>query len=452
MPIAANARLAPDSFAELVAELTPAVVSVASTRGPVTANTPSRGEMPQFPPGSPFEKFFNRPGGVPGTGPVPERRALGSGFIIDQDGYVITNNHVIDGAKSIDVTLHDERSFNAILVGTDPDTDLALLKIDAEEALPYVKFGDSDTAKVGNWVLAIGNPFGLGNTVTAGIISARSRIINAGPYDDFIQTDAPINRGNSGGPLFDINGTVIGVNTAIFSPNGGNVGIGFAVPANMVALVADQLRANGQVSRGWLGVQIQNVTPDIAESLDLVDASGALVSDVVEGSPADLAGILAGDVIHDFAGQTVNDARTLSRLVAHFKIGQSALISLFRQGREVEIDLEISERKNVVAEASISGPLGMALTELSDELRHRYQIGEDTTGVVVQRVLPDSFAGNAGIRVGDVLLSVNRTPVSRPSDVAVQVEVARKEKRKTILLLIDRQGQRLFTAAPLNVA
>ncbi len=323
---AAIARPAPDSFADLAAKLLPAVVNISSTTEVKTASGP---DMPMFPPGSPFEQFFkdfmnrHRPGGGGGSDQQPppdERRmqSLGSGFIIDASGLVVTNNHVIEGADEITVTLQDNTSLKATVVGRDTAGDIALLKVHSDKPLPALQFGDSTAMRIGDWVLAIGNPFGLGGTVTAGIVSARGRDIHEGPYDDFIQTDAPINRGNSGGPLFNMDGQVIGINTAIYSPSGGSIGIGFAIPANMAKMDVDQLRQFGHPRRGWLGVRIQEVTPDIAESLGLHPSSGAMVAGVNPNGPADKAHLRNGDVILQFNNQDVKDMRALPRIVADF--------------------------------------------------------------------------------------------------------------------------------------
>jgi len=322
-PPAAEARGAPDSFADLAARLLPAVVNV-STSQTVQQRQQSGPEMPMFPPGSPFEQFFkdffNRqrpPGNRNESQPrAPERRAqsLGSGFVIDPEGLIVTNNHVIDGADEISITLQDNTTLKASVVGRDESTDLALLRVKPDKPLPYVEFGDSDAARVGDWVLAIGNPFGLGGSVTAGIVSARGRDINSGPYDDFIQTDAAINRGNSGGPLFNMDGKVVGINTAIYSPSGGSIGIGFSIPSKLAQNVVNQLRNYGQARRGWLGVRIQQVTPEIAESLGLKEPTGAMIAGVNEGGPADKAKIRNGDIVLKFNGQEVKNMSALPRI------------------------------------------------------------------------------------------------------------------------------------------
>ena len=332
VPAVAAGGPGPDGFADLAARLLPAVVNVSTTQ---TLKKEDMPDMPQFPPGSPFDEFFKdfmeRQKGQDAT---PRKvTALGSGFIIDPSGLVVTNNHVIDDAEQITVILHDTQAFKAKIVGRDTKADLALLKIEVPTKLPFVQFGDSDGARVGDWVIAIGNPFGLGGTVTAGIVSARARDINAGPYDDFIQTDASINKGNSGGPLFNMKGEVIGINTAIFSPSGGSIGIGFSIPSNEAKPVLADLQKYGKTRRGWLGVRIQSVTPDIAESLGLKEQKGALVAGTTPDGPAEKAGIKAGDVILTFDGKDVVDMRRLPRIVAETGIDKDVDVQLWRGGK-----------------------------------------------------------------------------------------------------------------------
>jgi len=337
----AFARGAPDSFADLAEKLLPAVVNVSSTQSAQSAKNGPPGQsgpdIPMFPPGSPFEQFFKdflnrgRPGGQQGEGPPrPERRAqsLGSGFIIDAYGLVVTNNHVIEGADEVSVILQDNTTLKAEIVGRDETGDIALLKVKADKPLPTVDFGDSNVSRVGDWVLAIGNPFGLGGTVTAGIVSARSRDIRQGPYDDFIQTDAAINRGNSGGPLFNMDGKVIGINTAIFSTSGGSIGIGFSIPSNMARTIVMQLKDFGHPRRGWLGVRIQQVTPELADSVGLKDTSGAMVAGVTDGGPAEKSKIKGGDIILKFDGQDVKDMHALPRIVAETDVGKKVKVLL----------------------------------------------------------------------------------------------------------------------------
>ena len=462
-PAPAYARAAPESFADLAAKLLPAVVNISSSQT-VTANRGGPGagpELPLFPPGSPFEQFFkdflnrNRPGGQGGGDrPAPERRmqSLGSGFIIDSSGLVVTNNHVIDGADQITVTLQDNTTLKATVVGRDETGDIALLKVKPDKSLPAVQFGDSDAARVGDWVVAIGNPFGLGGTVTAGIVSARGRNIHQGPYDDFIQTDAAINRGNSGGPLFNMDGQVIGMNTAIYSPSGGSIGIGFSIPANMVKNVVAQLKDFGHPRRGWLGVRIQQVTPDIAESLGLKDATGAMVAGVNDGGPADKAKIHNGDIILRFNNQEVKDMHALPRVVADSEVGQSVPVVLWRDGKEVTVQATLAEKPDDTQQAAaeskskpeVTKPtdfaaLGLKLSAITPELKDKFQLNADQKGVVITDVSPNGPASDRGLKPGDVVVEVQQGEVTSPADVQKRVDAVKKENRKSVLLLIQRQ-------------
>ncbi|QQP90391.1 DegQ family serine endoprotease [Skermanella sp. TT6] len=461
---------APESFADLAQKLLPAVVNISTTQ-----NIPERRgagprpgpEMPQFPPGSPFEEFFrdffDRQGREQNA---PPRRAtsLGSGFVIDAEGLVVTNNHVIQDADEINVILQDDTNLKAELVGRDPKTDLALLRVKTDRKLTAVTFGDSDAMRVGDWVLAIGNPFGLGGSVTAGIISARARDINAGPYDDFLQTDASINRGNSGGPMFNMRGEVIGINTAIFSPSGGSVGIGFAIPSTLARSVVAQLKDFGRTRRGWLGVRIQGVTPEIAESLGLRSATGALVASVTPNGPAAEAGIQAGDVILTFDGKEVNEMRRLPRVVAETGVEEQVPVKLWRRGQEQTVrvkvgELEAAEESGILAavpdEPAPTAPesveaLGLKLTGITPELRQQFDINEQLRGVLVTEVAGNSSAAEKDLRPGDVIVEVGQEEVSTPQDVAAKVKAAKDANRKTVLLLIDRRGDLRFVA--LNVS
>ncbi len=461
----AYARSAPDSFADLAAKLLPAVVNISSTQSiQAKAGNPNAGpEVPLFPPGSPFEQFFkdflnrNRPGGKGGEAQPqqPEHRmqSLGSGFIVDPSGLVVTNNHVIDGADEITVTLQDNTSLKAKVLGRDETGDIALLQVKPDKPLPAVNFGDSDAERVGDWVLAIGNPFGLGGTVTAGIVSARGRDIRQGPYDDFIQTDAAINRGNSGGPLFNMDGEVIGMNTAIYSPSGGSIGIGFSIPANMVKSVVEQLKDFGHPRRGWLGVRIQQVTPDIAESLGLKDATGAMVAGVNDDGPADKAKIHNGDIILKFNGQDVKEMRSLPRIVADSEVGKSVPVVLWRDGKEVTVQAVLAEKPDDTQVASatstdkpapeqktteISG-LGLKLAPITQEMKDKFSLGADQKGVVITDVSPSSSAAERGLKAGDVIVEVQQGEVTSPADVQQKVDSVRKESRKSVLMLIQRQ-------------
>jgi len=479
-PDAAMARGAPDSFADLAARLLPAVVNVSSTQNAQqTAKAgpggPQAGpDIPMFPPGSPFEQFFkdflnrNHPG-QHGEAPVrPEHRAqsLGSGFIIDASGLVVTNNHVIDGADEISVILQDNTTLKAELVGRDETGDLALLKVKADKPLPTVAFGDSDAARVGDWVLAIGNPFGLGGTVTAGIVSARSRDIRQGPYDDFIQTDAAINRGNSGGPLFNMDGQVIGINTAIFSPSGGSIGIGFSIPSNMAKAIVMQLKEYGHPRRGWLGVRIQQVTPELAESVGLKDTSGAMVAGVTDSGPAEKAKIKGGDIILKFDGQDVKDMHALPRIVAETDVGKHVQVVLWRDGKEMSIDAVLDEKPSdeklasadsgakktpdaPSAERDLAG-LGMKVSPLTQALKDQFQIGPDQKGVVITGVTDGGVAAERGLKPGDVIVEVQQAEVASPDDVMKKVDAQRAQDRKSVLMLIQGQDGVRYVPLPLS--
>jgi serine protease Do len=378
---------------------------------------------------------------------------LGSGFIVDPAGYVVTNNHVIESASEIQVTTNDGVDHPAKLIGADPKTDLALLKIETTKPLPALQFGDSDSERVGDWVLAIGNPFGLGGTVTAGIVSARGRDIHQGPYDDFIQTDAAINRGNSGGPLFNMDGQVIGMNTAIYSPSGGSIGIGFSIPANLVKAVVAQLRDFGHPRRGWLGVRIQQVTPDIAESLGLKDASGAMVAGVNDGGPADKARIRNGDIILKFNNQDVKEMRSLPRIVADSEVGKQVPVLLWRDGKEVTVQATLDEKPDDVQKvAAIAGGekaqtqkptevsgLGVKIAPITQEMKDKFSLGGDQKGVVITDVAPNSSASERGLKAGDVIVEVQQGEVTTPADVQQKVDTVKKENRKSVLMLIQRQ-------------
>ena len=457
-------RDAPTSFAPLAKQLLPAVVNVQTTttlqaRGP---NRPDAPEIPQAPPGSPFEEFFrdflerNRPGGPRPNQPPRRAQSLGSGFIVDaKEGIVVTNNHVIDGADEINVVLQDNTTIKAELLGTDQRTDIAVLKIKTDHPLSQVDFGDSDTAQVGDWVLAIGNPFGLGGSVTAGIVSARGRDIRQGLYDDFIQTDAAINRGNSGGPLFDMHGKVIGINTAIYSPSGGSIGIGFSIPANLARNIVAQLRTGGQVRRGWLGVNIQQVTDDIAESLGLKGgARGALVARAQDDGPAAKAGIRAGDIILKFNNQDVQEMRNLPRIVAETAVNSEVPVLLWREGKEQTVQVKVSEIPADQQQASTgNAPAQPALVELegtgmkvaavTPELRERFSIAPDAKGVVVVEVAPGSPAADRGITAGDRVVEVQQERVNTPQELKAKLDDLRKQNRPSALMLVEgAQGQR----------
>ncbi len=461
--VAASAREAPASFSDLAERLLPAVVNISTTQ---TIKNPERiPEMPQFPPGSPFEDFFKeffdrqmRPDASP-------RRAtsLGSGFIIDQAGLVVTNNHVIADADEITVTLHDDSVYKATLVGRDTKTDLALLKIDpGKKQLVAVGFGNSDASRVGDWVVAIGNPFGLGGTVTAGIVSARARDINAGPYDDFLQTDASINRGNSGGPMFNMDGEVIGINTAIFSPSGGSIGIGFAIPSSLAKPVVEDLKKYGKTRRGWLGVRIQSLDQELAESMGLPESRGALVASVNEGSPAAKAGIKAGDIILRFDGKDVNEMRKLPRIVAETPINKSVPVEIWRDGKRQTISVAVGELLDEQPEqakapekpqANPGGQnvpgTGLSVTSLTPQLREKFGLDEETNGVVVIDV-KDGPAAEKGMKAGDVITEAGHKAVRTPADLIKLVEQARTAGQKFLLLRVETSQAPRYVALTLS--
>ena len=449
----ARARAAPDSFADLVDTLLPVVVNISTTQ--VVESPGGSQEFEEF-----FREFFER------RGEPPQRRresSLGSGFIIDSSGYIVTNHHVIEGADEITVLLHDGSSLEAEVIGSDEKTDLAILKVSNGGPLPAAQWGDSDETRIGDWVIAIGNPFGLGGTVTAGIVSARERDIKAGPYDDFIQTDAAINRGNSGGPMFNLDGEVIGINSVIISPYGGSAGIGFAIASNLARNVIEQLRDHGRVRRGWLGVRIQTVTDELAEGLRLDGTSGALVASVTEGGPAEAAGIEQGDVILRFDGQEVGEMRKLPRMVAETGIGKAVEVVVWRKGEEVMLQVELGELDEEQMAAATLGeeapaerstglvePLGLNLAQLTPELRTQFELGEETDGVVITDVQADGTAAEKGLRPGDVIVEVDQEVVKTPADVADRVERAKDEGFRVVTLLVLRQGDFQWVAVRLD--
>jgi len=458
----------PEDFADLSEQLVPSVVNISTSQQ--VQQIGGGAPVPQFPPGSPFEEFFRdffdrrgegQPDSQPDAQPSPRTTSLGSGFVVDASGYIVTNNHVISNADEITVTFADDTSLKATLIGRDPKTDVALLKVEPEEPLSAVGWGDSDAAKVGHWVVAIGNPFGLGNTVTAGIISARARDINAGPFDDFLQTDASINRGNSGGPLFNMDGQVIGINTAIYSPTGGSVGIGFAVPSNLAKNVVHQLREYGETRRGWLGVRIQTVTEDLAESLGLGSTSGALVASVSEGSPAEDSGLLVGDVILRFDNKEVGTMRRLPRIVAETQIGKEVDVEIWREGQSVTVGVTVGRLDETAAQVASATPppeqpitqavpeLGLTLSAITDELRQRFELPQEARGVMVVQVDNASAAAEKGVRAGDVIVEVGQQEVTSPAEVADRVREHRDQDKNTVLLLLDRDGDLQFIAVRL---
>jgi len=453
-PFAADARGAPDSFADLSAKLLPTVVNIATTQ---TLKANQKSPLTDLPPGSPLEDLFKNFLG-PKSNLPRHVTSLGSGFIVDPAGLIVTNNHVIENAEQITVTLNDGTSLAAKLVGRDEKTDLALLKVNPRKPLPAAHFGDSDKARVGDWVIAIGNPFGLGSTVTAGIVSARNRDIEAGPYDDFIQTDAPINRGNSGGPLFDMDGDVVGVNSAIFSPTGGSVGIGFSIPSNLVRDVVGQLRQFASVRRGWVGVRIQPVTEDIAEGMGLPSSAGALVTDVTANGPAAKTGIRNGDLVVGFDGKKIGDSRALSRIVADTQIGKTVNVDLLRKGKKLSVRLTVlrlNEGKPAAPSRPAPSPskpknkvsqLGLSLSPLDGDARAEFKLPGGLQGVVVTEVTPDSLADEKNLRSRDVIVSVQDQPVRTPDDVERRIAADAKAGKKVEIFLINREGTLTFVA------
>ncbi len=481
-PIATT--LAPSTFADLAERLLPAVVNIqVVTAAPAQAQAqrPGQGpgqqqpqqrrpDAPQFPPGSPFEEFFRDffdRQNPQGQGPQAQRRgqSLGSGFVVTAEGYIVTNNHVIDGAEEISVVFHDNQTLKAKLIGKDQRTDLAVLKVESPKPLPFVRFGDSDRARVGDWVVAIGNPFGLGGSVTQGIISARQRDINAGPYDDFIQTDASINRGNSGGPLFNLAGEVVGVNTAIYSPTGGSVGIGFSIPSAIARNVVEQLRTQGRVRRGWLGVNIQSVTDELAESVGLDKARGAMVARVPESGPAAKADIKAGDVIVKFDGKDVTDMRRLPRLVAETPVDKSVKVEVWRNRSTVTLDVKLGELEEEQAQAAAPAQrtpqnpaapagqielLGMTIAPITPETKQRFNLGDKAKGVVVVTVAEGSVAQERGIRAGDLIVEIAQTEIGTPAQAQDKVREQRSAGRRSVLIMVERGGEQRFVGLPVS--
>lgn len=449
----------PDSFAPVVDPLLPAVVNISTTQKVVQHGGPIDFEgMPNSPQAEQFRQLFRQFGG--GQPVEREATSLGSGFVIDADGYVVTNNHVIGNAEVITVIFQDNTRLPATIVGRDEKTDLALLKVKSSKPLPSVKFGDSDALRVGDWVIAVGNPFGLGGSVSAGIVSARGRNINAGPFDDFIQTDAAINRGNSGGPLFNSKGEVVGINSAIFSPTGGNIGIGFAVPSSMAKTVLDQLRQFGTIHRGWLGVKIELVSDEVANSLGLDRPRGALLSDLNKDGPAAAAGLQSGDVILKFDGRDIDEMRKLPRIVADTKIGKKVEVVYWRKGKEATTTVVVGELpadKDADEEGTAPTPgkkgdadpvLGMKLLPLTKQLRQQFgqQLGipPEIKGLLVDSIDRAGEAAKRGILPGDIIVDVNQTPVISVSAVKEAVANAKKSGKDFVLVRVARRGVLVF--------
>lgn len=442
-------------FADVIAATQPAVVQIRVSKSFGSESAP----MAQFGGGA-FEEFLRRFGQrpMPQTPPgnAPEATGVGSGFIIDAEGYVVTNHHVVSDASKIEIVLNDGRELEARLVGHDEQTDLALIKVDATD-LPSIEFGDSDAIRVGDWVVAIGSPFGFGGSATAGIISARGRDIQSGPYDDFLQFDAPINRGNSGGPIIDAGGKVVGVNTAIFSPNGGNIGIGFAIPSAEASRIVNDLKTNGSVTRGWLGVQIQPVSEQMGDAFGLEKNAGALVADVVNDSPAARAGLKAGDIITEFAGELINAPRDLSLAVAKTTPGSKQRLSVIRQGKVRQLTALIDRnRATPLAANGASSPatedtlgLGLALGSLNDRTRQNMRVDEAIDGALVLGIKNGSPAAAGGIQPGDIIVQVNQQPVSDVSAAETALAEA-KRKDKPAVILLNRNGSQFFTTVRMS--
>ncbi|MES2984217.1 MAG: DegQ family serine endoprotease [Pseudomonadota bacterium] len=461
---------APDSFAPIIEPLMPAVVNISTTQ---KSNKQAVAEAPMFDfdglPDTPqtrqFKQLFRQRGMAP-DGPLQGKAvtSLGSGFVIDAGGYVVTNNHVIGDAEAITVIFHDNSHLPATLVGRDPKTDLALLKVKSDKPLPFVSFGDSDVLHVGDWVIAVGNPFGLGGSVSAGIVSARGRNINAGPFDDFIQTDAAINRGNSGGPLFNTKGDVVGINAAIFSPTGGNVGIGFAVPSVLAKGVIDQLKQYGMIHRGWLGVKIQLVNEEIADSLGLGKPRGALVVDVSQDSPARGSGLAVGDVIVKFDGRDIDEMRKLPRVVADSKIGKKVDMVVWRDGKEVTISTKVGELPLDEDGAAVVKPtknpeaapmskdlvLGLQLVPITPDLRAQFQLKPSVKGLIVDALDRTGEAGKKGIVPGDVIVQVNQQPVDSVEALKQGLKAAKKSGHGYALLQVRRGDEVVFVTVSLR--
>jgi serine protease Do len=461
--VSAAPRGAPDSFAPLAEQLLPTVVNISTTQT-LSADAQAQG-LPDLPPDSPLQQLFKD---YLKNHKLPRHvTSLGSGFVIDPSGLIVTNEHVIEDADQITVTLNDGTSLPAKLLGRDQKTDLALLKVKPAKPLAAAHFGDSDHAHVGDWVIAIGNPFGLGSTVTAGIVSARNRDIAAGPYDDFIQTDAPINRGNSGGPLFDMGGNVIGINSVIYSPSGGSVGIGFSIPSNMAREVVAQLREYGVTKRGWLGVRVQQVTDDVAEGLSLPSASGALVADVTPGGPAAKSGMQVGDLITGFDGKPIPDSRALPRLVADTPVGKAVSVDFVRDGKKQTLHLTVARLDDgndhatpekpaaappLAKQGSAASDLGLTLSALDAPARTKFHLGTDVQGVLVTNVNSDSPAGDNNMHAGDVIVELQSQAVHTPDDVSKRLDADAKAGKKVEVLLVSRDGVNTFVALRLDSA
>jgi serine protease Do len=451
-------------FSQLAARLSGVVVNISTTQAPAPAGKGSPDT--QLPPGSPLDEFFRdffgekgAPGGPNSSS--PRATSLGSGFIIDPSGIVVTNNHVIANAEQIAVTLSDDTTLQAEVIGRDTVTDLALLKVDPKAPLPAAIWGDSAKTRVGDWVLAIGNPFGLGGTVTAGIISATARDIHSGPYDDFLQTDASINRGNSGGPMFNLAGEVVGINTAIFSPSGGSIGIGFAIPSALARPIIEQLRATGKVERGWIGARIQPVTDEIAEAVGLDKARGAMIGAIDPSSPAAQAKLQPGDVILTYDGKPIDRSRQLPRFVADTPPETLVKLTMWRDGKEHEVELKVAalnpnrpsppppEPEKPKPPPTIE-TLGLKISKLTPELRKQFSLPDTAKGLVITEVAQNGQAAALALRPGDLVIGMGHDPVATPEEVQQRVAAAKKNGRKYMLVRVEREGNSRFVALPLE--
>jgi serine protease Do len=450
-------------FAQLASRLSHLVVNISTTQGmPATSQTGANGQSPsgRTPLDEFFRDFFGEKGRPGAPNPqMPRVASLGSGFIIDPSGLIVTNNHVIADAQQITVTLSDDTTLEAKVIGRDPVTDLAVLKVDPKTPLPAATWGDSNKVRVGDWVLAIGNPFGLGGTVTAGIISATARDIHAGPYDDFLQTDASINRGNSGGPMFNLTGDVIGINTAILSPSGGSIGIGFAIPSAAARPIIDQLKTTGKVERGWIGARIQPVSPDLAEAVGLDSARGAMIAAIDPSSPAEEAKLRPGDVILDYDGKPVDRSRQLPRLVADTTPGKSVKLTIWREGKQAEVTLKVvaldpnrplppAPPPQKPTPPVIVDAIGLKLAKLTPELRKQFSIPETQDGIVITEVPQNSPAAAQGLRPGDLVIAIGREPVETPEEIRQKAAAAKKTGHKFVLVRVERATATRFVALP----
>ncbi|MGE4373969.1 MAG: DegQ family serine endoprotease [Xanthobacter sp.] len=463
-PARAAATKGPDTVADVAEKVMDAVVNISTAQNVAASRSVP---VPELPPGSPFEDFFEdffRHRQEDGESGGPRRvSSLGSGFVIDPAGLIVTNNHVIADADEIYANFNDGTKLKAELVGRDTKTDLALLRVKPEKPLTAVSFGDSERLRVGDWVMAIGNPFGLGGTLTVGVVSARNRDINSGPYDNFIQTDAAINRGNSGGPLFDMEGKVVGINTAIISPSGGSIGIGFAVPSSTAEPILAQLEQFSEVRRGWIGVRIQPVTDDIAEAMELPSSEGALIGVVDKDGPAAKAGLQAGDVILSFDGKPIRTVRDLTRTVADTMVGKTARIEIIRKGKPQTLSLQVARmpaekeaagKPDAPSKEKATAPrkmLGLELSAMTEELRQRFNIQSSIQGVVITHVDENSPAAEKGLVPGLIIMQAGPEPAKTPDDVEQRIDQLQKNGKRAILLLVsDGEGEQEFITLPLE--